>query len=94
VRRNRYDGLALHDETPGGPFWYRGGVNWAGAGALLLGTVASVLCVNTTLWTAPVAVALEGADLSLVAGAVVAAVAYLLLRPIASPASAEDTTRV
>jgi NCS1 family nucleobase:cation symporter-1 len=94
VRRNRYDGLALHDETPGGPFWYRGGVNWAGAGALLLGTVASVLCVNTTLWTAPVAVALEGADLSLVAGAVVAAVAYLLLRPIASPASAEGTNRV
>jgi purine-cytosine permease-like protein len=86
VRRNRYDGLALHDETPSSQFWYRGGVNWAGAVALLLGTVVSVLCVNTTLWTAPIAVALDGADLSLVAGAAVASVAYLLLRPIARPA--------
>jgi NCS1 family nucleobase:cation symporter-1 len=85
VRRNRYDGLALHDETPSGPFWYRSGVNWAGVIALLLGFVTSLLCVNTTLWTAPVAVALDGADLSVVVGAVVASVAYLLLRPIAAP---------
>jgi purine-cytosine permease-like protein len=86
VRRNRYDGLALHDETPGGPFWYRGGVNWAGVIALLVGAVAALLCVNTTLWTAPVATALGGADLSLFAGALVASAAYLLLRPIAAPA--------
>jgi hypothetical protein len=35
--------------------------------------------VNTTLWTAPVAVALDGADLSLVAGALIAVVAYVAL---------------
>jgi NCS1 family nucleobase:cation symporter-1 len=86
VRRNRYDGVALHDETPGGPFWYRGGVNWAGVIALLVGAVAALLCVNTTLWTAPVATALGGADLSLFAGAFAASAAYLLLRPIAAPA--------
>jgi nucleobase:cation symporter-1, NCS1 family len=85
VRRNRYDGLALHDETPNGPFWYRGGVNWAGAIALLLGTVTALLCVNTTLWTAPIAVALDGADLSVIVGAVVASIAYLALRPLARP---------
>jgi purine-cytosine permease-like protein len=86
VRRNRYDGLALHDETPAGLFWYRNGINWAGVSALLLGFLAALLCVNTTLWTAPVASALDGADLSLLAGPLVAAVTYLLLRPIASPA--------
>jgi NCS1 family nucleobase:cation symporter-1 len=91
VRRNRYDGLALHDETPGGPFWYRNGINWAGVSALLLGAVAALMCVNTTLWTAPVATALDGADLSLLAGPVVAAVTYLLLRPAASPAGAATT---
>ncbi|NUR86441.1 MAG: nitrate reductase, partial [Nonomuraea sp.] len=47
LRRNRYDGPALTDETRGGPFWYRGGVNWAGAVALTGGTLAAALCVNT-----------------------------------------------
>ena len=79
LRRNRYDGRALHDETPSGAFWYRNGVNWSGVAALLLGVVASALCVNTTLWTAPVAVALDGADLSLVAGALITVVAYVAL---------------
>jgi purine-cytosine permease-like protein len=91
VRRNRYDGLALHDETPAGPFWYRNGINWAGVSALVLGALAALLCVNTTLWTAPIATALDGADLSLLAGPLVAAVTYLLLRPIASPAGAATT---
>ncbi|MCW2619429.1 MAG: nitrate reductase, partial [Modestobacter sp.] len=59
---------------------------WAGVIALLVGAVAALLCVNTTLWTAPVATALGGADLSLFAGALVASAAYLLLRPIAAPA--------
>ncbi|MEU8925287.1 cytosine permease [Kitasatospora sp. NPDC048545] len=27
LRRNRYDGHALGDESPGSPFWYRAGVN-------------------------------------------------------------------
>jgi NCS1 family nucleobase:cation symporter-1 len=53
---------------------------------LLVGAVAALLCVNTTLWTAPVATALGGADLSLFAGALVASAAYLLLRPIAAQA--------
>ena len=30
LRRNRYDGLELHDETPGSRFWYWRGVNPAG----------------------------------------------------------------
>lgn len=30
LRRNRYDGEQLHDQSRRSPFWYRGGVNWAG----------------------------------------------------------------
>jgi cytosine/uracil/thiamine/allantoin permease len=28
LRRNRYDGRDLSDQTRTGPFWYTGGVNW------------------------------------------------------------------
>lgn len=75
LRRNRYDGLALMDETPASPFWYRGGVNRAGAGALAAGVTAGALCVDT-LYTGPVAGALGGIDLSLPAGMIVAALVY------------------
>ncbi|MFD3535729.1 purine-cytosine permease family protein [Streptomyces sp. NPDC058664] len=78
LRRGRYDGPALSDETPAGPFWYTGGVNPAGALALVAGITAAALCVNT-LYTGPVATALGGADISLPAGMVVSAVLYALL---------------
>lgn len=88
LRRNRYDGHALHDETPGSPFWYHRGVNWAGAGGQLLGTTAALLCVNSTLLVGPVADALGGADLSAFAGPVVAATVYAALSVALRPASA------
>ncbi|WP_037065822.1 purine-cytosine permease family protein [Pseudonocardia acaciae] len=78
LRRNRYDGPALHDERPGGPFWYRNGVNWAGTSALLAGTAAAALCVNTKVFTGPVASALAGADVCTIAGPLVAVVVYVL----------------
>ncbi len=59
LRRNRYDGPALTDETPGSPFWYTGGVNPAGATALIAGTACAALCMNT-LYTGPLARALHG----------------------------------
>ncbi|WP_308407575.1 hypothetical protein [Streptomyces olivochromogenes] len=71
LRRNRYDGLALMNESPSGPFWYTGGVNRAGAA----GVTAGALCVNT-VYTGPVAAALDGIDLSLPAGMIVAATVY------------------
>ncbi|MFI8997307.1 purine-cytosine permease family protein [Streptomyces sp. NPDC053542] len=76
--RNRYDGPALTDETPGSRFWYTGGVNWSGALALAAGVTASALCVNT-LYTGPVAAALGGVDLALPVGMIVAAALYALL---------------
>ncbi|PYC88238.1 hypothetical protein C7C46_00890 [Streptomyces tateyamensis] len=78
-RRNRYDGVRLTDQHPGGPYWYRGGVNWAGAAALVAATAAAVLCLHTTLYTGPVAHALDGVDLSLPVGVLVAAGLYLAL---------------
>ncbi|RSS38767.1 cytosine permease [Streptomyces sp. WAC08241] len=78
LRRCRYDGVALSDETPGGPFWYTAGVNRAGALALVVGVAAASLCVDT-LYTGPVATALGGLDLSLPVGMGVSAALYALL---------------
>ncbi|MFD9035277.1 purine-cytosine permease family protein [Streptomyces sp. NPDC059567] len=78
LRRNRYDGLALMDETRGSPFWYSGGVNGAGAVALGAGVTAAALCVNT-VYTGPIAAALAGSDLALPAGIVVTSAVYALL---------------
>ncbi|MER5312555.1 cytosine permease [Streptomyces sp. NPDC002773] len=78
LRRGRYDGLALSDETPGSPFWYAGGVNGAGASALVAGVTSAALCVNT-LYTGPIAAALDGLDLSLPVGMSVSAALYALL---------------
>ncbi|MDQ0847040.1 cytosine permease [Streptomyces sp. V1I6] len=78
IRRNRYDGPVLMDETTGSPFWYAAGVNPAGALALGSGVVAAALSVNT-LYTGPVARALGGVDLALPAGMIVAACVYALM---------------
>ncbi|MGW6708846.1 purine-cytosine permease family protein [Streptomyces sp. NPDC054956] len=78
LRRCRYDGLALTDETPGSPFWYTGGVNWAGVPALTVGTAAAALFVNT-VYTGPFAHALGGVDLSLPVGIIVAPLLYVAL---------------
>jgi purine-cytosine permease-like protein len=76
LRRNRYDGAALHDETPQSPFWYRHGYNWSGITALAGGTAVALLCVNTSALRGPVSNALGGADLSSLAGPLVAAAVY------------------
>ncbi|MGW0550008.1 purine-cytosine permease family protein [Streptomyces altiplanensis] len=78
LRRGRYDGLALSDETPRSPFWYTGGVNLAGASGVSAGVIAAALCVNT-LYSGPIAGALGGVDLSLPVGMVVAAGVYAVM---------------
>jgi nucleobase:cation symporter-1, NCS1 family len=79
LRRNRYDGQALHDESPTSPFWFRNGINWAGVTAQISGTVLALLCINTTIFVGPVARALGGADLSCVVGPVVGSGLYAAL---------------
>jgi len=86
LRRNRYDGLALNDESPGGPYWYSGGVNRPAFVAQGLGTIVALLCINTPVFVGPVSAALAGADLSALAGPGVAAAVYVCLWPRMAPA--------
>jgi nucleobase:cation symporter-1, NCS1 family len=86
LRRNRYDGLALNDESPSSPYWYTSGFRLAGIAALLLGIVSADVCVHTTSWEGPVAAALGGADLSVLVGPAIAAIVYTLLVRAASRA--------
>ena len=79
LRRNKYDGRKLHDATRSGPFWYRGGINPAGATALILGTAAALLCAHTTYVTGPVASALGNTDISSLIGPAIAAITYVTI---------------
>jgi NCS1 family nucleobase:cation symporter-1 len=79
LRRNRYNGCQLHDETPSSPFWYHRGVNSAGVCAQALGTGVALMCANTSLLVGPIAHALDGADLCGLSGPVVAAAVYATL---------------
>ncbi|MDG9717721.1 cytosine permease [Streptomyces sp. DH24] len=92
LRRNRYDGPALTDESRDSPFWYTGGVNPAGAIALTVGAAASALCVNT-LYEGPVAAAAGGVDLSLPVGMLVAAGTYAVLTRLSPWTRAATPTR-
>ncbi|KJL38796.1 Permease for cytosine/purine, uracil, thiamine, allantoin [Microbacterium terrae] len=91
LRRGSYDGAALNDATPASPFWYRGGWFVPGAVAMLVASTVAVLMVNTTLYVGPIALALGGADLSSIAGPVIAAALYAVLwrttRPYRTPAA-------
>ncbi|MFD7923734.1 hypothetical protein ACFV3R_31550 [Streptomyces sp. NPDC059740] len=49
----RHDGHELSDLSPGSPHWYTGGVNWAGAVALVAATAVSACCLATGFWTGP-----------------------------------------
>ena len=76
LRRNRYDGPGLNDDTPAGPIWYRNGFNWTGLSAQFAGSAAALLFLNTPIFTGPLANALGGLDLSIPAGMLVAAMVY------------------
>ncbi|MER6980883.1 purine-cytosine permease family protein [Streptomyces carpinensis] len=79
LRRNRYDGNLLHDQSRNGPFWYHGGVNWAGALATVLGAFAATLCVSSGFWTGPVSAAMGDLNLAVPAGVLGSAVTYWAL---------------
>ncbi|WP_017573179.1 purine-cytosine permease family protein [Nocardiopsis halotolerans] len=79
MRRNRYRGEQLHDQSRNSPFWYRSGVNPAGAAATVTGIVAATLCVSTTFWTGPLSEAVHGLNLAVPVGVVVSAALYWLL---------------
>lgn len=78
-RRNRYDGPALDDDSRGSRYWFTGGVHIAGAVAVLVGVVASLLCSATLVFVGPIAALISGIDLSVPVGLIVPFVIYLAL---------------
>ncbi len=91
LRRGRYDGLALNDTSRRSPFWYTGGWFVPGTVAMVVASTVAVLMVNTTLYTGPISLALNGADVSSLVGPALAAGLYALLwrttRPYRDPAA-------
>ena len=50
LRRYAYDGVELFDDRPGARYWYSGGWSVPGIAALLLGGLATALCLATDVW--------------------------------------------
>ncbi|MDN6386061.1 MAG: cytosine permease [Corynebacterium sp.] len=78
LRRNRYDGPTLLDDSPHSPFWFRDGWNWNGLASVSVGGVAALLCISTDVFVGPVS-SLTGMDLSIPAGIAVSALVYTVL---------------
>ena len=76
LRRNAYDGIELFDTRPGGRYWYTGGWGIPGIAALLLGILATALCLATNVWAGPIAEATGYIDLSVPVGMLVAGTLY------------------
>jgi len=85
LRRNRYDGVALNDETRASDFWYSRGYFAPGVVAMVVGTSVSLLLVNSTLFVGPIAAALGGADLSALLAPVIGGVVYAILWRTTAP---------
>lgn len=79
MRRGRYDGFELFEETRSGKFWYSAGFNPAGVVAVLVGGIATALFLSTDIWTGPLAAALGYIDLSVPVGLGVSALVYAVM---------------
>jgi nucleobase:cation symporter-1, NCS1 family len=79
LRRWRYVPAELQRTDAGGLYWYRGGVHWPAVVAQAVGTVASILALNQTFYTGPIASATGGADFSVFTGVVAGGLTYLVL---------------
>ena len=81
LRRYDYDGVDLFHDRPGARYWYSAGWSIPGITALLVGGVATALCLSTSVWSGPIAELTGFIDLSVPVGMLVAAALYLgLLR--------------
>ncbi len=92
MRRGRYDSGALM-QTAGGLYHRRGGINWAGVVAQLVGMVAAASWLNAyPAWIAPLASHTGGSDFSVFMGALFGAGSYLLLSRRSVSAQAQAAT--
>lgn len=80
LRRNGYEGLELGDESRTSKYWFTGGVNLAGAISVVSGAVLALLCAYAPgVYVGPIGAALNGLDLSLPVGMIVAGGLYAVL---------------
>lgn len=75
IRHGEYDVEAFFDPS-GGPY---GRIGWVGVTAYLVGIIVEIPFMSTTLYTGPVASAINGTDLSWLVGLVVTVPLYYLL---------------
>jgi purine-cytosine permease-like protein len=61
----------------GGRYWYSGGWNWPAIVAWIAGSIAGLLTIQTLVFSGPLSGIAAGVDVSVLLGAVVAAVIYL-----------------
>jgi NCS1 family nucleobase:cation symporter-1 len=80
LRRNRYRGVDLFDEQPGGKFWYTAGWSIPGMSAFVVGGLATALCLSTEVWTGPISEAMGYIDLSVPVGLLTSAAVYVALQ--------------
>lgn len=78
LRKGRYDSDALHGGRQG-VYWLRGGFRPPAFVALAAGVTVSLLMIDTTVYSGPIANALSGADMSIPVGFTVAALVYWVL---------------
>lgn len=84
--RGRFDVVALHEYTnPKGRYWYMGGFSVRALIAWAVGVVIGLLFTANSLFTGTLAGEASGVDLSFTAGALAAALVYLLLGWLAKP---------
>jgi purine-cytosine permease-like protein len=76
MRRYDYDGVDLFHDRPGGRYWYSAGWSIPGITALLVGGIATALCLSTSVWSGPIAELTGYIDLSVPVGMLVAAALY------------------
>lgn len=84
-RYNADDLQVFNRRETGGRYWYSGGWNRPAALAWAVGSVVGLLTIQTLLFSGPLSGIAGGVDISLLAGAVVAAVVYL---PFSAPRDA------
>ncbi|MEQ1729562.1 MAG: cytosine permease [Vicinamibacterales bacterium] len=80
--RGRYwpaDLQVFNLNAKGGAYWYTGGVNWRAAAGYVLGVVAGLLYVYTTIFVGPLADSVGGVDVSIFSSGIVAGIVYAVL---------------
>jgi nucleobase:cation symporter-1, NCS1 family len=87
LRGNRYDGVALNDQSANSIAWYTRGFNIAGVSAFALGATAAALFVQNDEFAGTLGTKLGGADLSWIVGPLVACCAYIAITKLRYPSS-------